>query len=472
MESFMIFHPRNLLRGKGRFVFPKNVCVSAHPCLNKLIIKEFWHNFTFQSSELCISPCEEYIFALGNVEKIALEGEEYSINVTHEGVCVCGKDEKSLLCGFMTLLDRFKAIDIDDEVAAEIECCQIKESALVSNRMVHFCIFPETELWEIKRFVRLCGALKYTHIILEFWGMLQYDCMKELSWKSAFTKEDIRPIISEANDLGLEVIPMFNHWGHASACRVMHGKHVVLDQNPSLQTYFSEDGWCWDIGKPKVKALLRRIRNELIELCGEGKYIHIGCDEAYKFDFTQKNMDFICDFINEISDEMAAQGRRVIAWGDMFLYRYQHYNPQNNYSCNAPTPEIERYMLEHLSRKVVVADWQYNCKQAPVETVSVFQKAGFESLLCPWDCGVPQMMSVISTVKEQKLSGFLHTTWHTLSKGMPHVVLAAVLGFENIDDHGEAWTPTGTAALLRKVMPVEGDYRKAGWCKFEVDGLW
>lgn len=468
----MIFHPQDILKREGSFVFPKNVRASAHPCLNKDVLKEFWHNFTFRSSELCICPCEKYIFKIGNAETIALEGAEYSINVSPDGVCVCGKDEKSLLCGFMMLIDRFKAVDVNDTVAAEADCCQIKDRALIPNRMVHFCIFPETELWEVRRFVRFCGALKYTHMILEFWGTLRYDCMKELSWKCAFTKEEIRPIIREANDLGLEVIPMFNHWGHASACRVMHGKHVVLDQNPSLQTYFSEDGWRWDIGKPKVKALLRRIRNELIELCGDGRYFHIGCDEAYQFDFTKENMDFICDFINEISDEMGAQGRKVIAWGDMFLYRYQHYNPKNNYSCNAPTPEVERYMLEHLSRGVIVADWQYNCKQSPVETVSAFQKAGFESLLCPWDCGVPQMMSVIDTVKEQKLSGFLHTTWHTLSKGMPHVTLAAVLGFENVDDHRAAWMPTGTASLLRKVMPVEGDYRKAGWCKFEVDGLW
>lgn len=183
MESFMIFHPRKLLRGEGRFVFPKNVCASAHPCLNKSVVKEFWYNFTFQSSELCIFSCEEYIFRIGNAEKIPFEDEEYSINVSSDGICICGKDEKSLICGFMTLIDRFKAIDVSDMVAAEIECCQIKDRALIPNRMVHFCVFPETELWEIRRFVRLCGALKYTHIILEFWGMLWYDCMKELSWK-------------------------------------------------------------------------------------------------------------------------------------------------------------------------------------------------------------------------------------------------------------------------------------------------
>ena len=108
--------------------------------------------------------------------------------------------------------------------------------------------------------------LQYTHIIIEFWGMLKFDCMKELSWSHGFKKEQILPLIREANDLGLEIIPMFNHWGHASASRVMHGKHVVLDQDPSLYPLFTPDGWSWNIDNPNPLALLRQVRAELYEL--------------------------------------------------------------------------------------------------------------------------------------------------------------------------------------------------------------
>ena len=342
----MIFEPKNLTRAEGSFVLPRVVCARAHASLNRDIIKEFWRNFAFQSSELHISECEEYVFSVGNAERIDLDGGEYGACVEEGGIFLCAEDEKSLLRGFMTLIDRIRATEIEDVTAAEIECCRFTERATIPCRMAHFCVFPETGLWELQRFVRLCGALKYTHIVLEFWGMLRFDCMKELAWANAFTKEQIRPIIREARDLGLEVIPMFNHWGHASAGRVMHGKHVVLDQNPTLQPYFSEDGWCWDIRKPKVKRLLREIREELTALCGDGEYFHIGCDEAYNFAFSKENMDFICDFINEISEEMNGKGRKIIAWGDMFLYRHAQYNQNNSYSCNAPTPEAERYMLE------------------------------------------------------------------------------------------------------------------------------
>ncbi|MBQ8213382.1 MAG: family 20 glycosylhydrolase [Clostridia bacterium] len=468
----MIFRPQNIVKTKASFTFLGDINAVAHPCLNKNIIKDFWQGFTFQSSTLSICESNDFIFLVGNAKPLSLGGYDYSINIESDGICVYAENEKNLIRGFMILLDRFHAIDRNEALAVELECCQIKDKPLIQNRMVHFCIFPETELWELQRFIRFCGALKYTHVVLEFWGMLQYDCLSELSWSHAYTKEQIEPIIREANDLGLEIIPMFNHWGHASAGRVMHGKHVVLDQNPILQSYFSEDGWCWDICKPKVKKLLYEIRQELIELCGNGSYFHIGCDEAYNFEFTKDNMNMICEFINEISEEMRSQNRRTIVWGDMFLYRHARYNANNKYTCNAPTAEVEQYMLGCLNRDLVIADWQYNAVQDPVETVSVFMQAGFDCILCPWDRGVPHTNAALSTVKDQSLMGFMHTTWHTLSKGMPYVTLAAIGGFESIDQCGLGQMRTHTAALLRKVMPICGDYTKAGWSKIQVHNLW
>lgn len=467
----MMFCPENIINGIGSYLISNTVNAIAHTCLNKTVITEFWHNFTYRSSTLTVTETTDYVFSIGNTEKIPLDGYEYTVNIDSNGICVYAESEKSLICGFMTLLDRLQAIDGDEGTAVKLDFCQIRDKAQMKNRMVHFCIFPETELWELHRFVRFCAALRYTHVILEFWGMLKYDCMKELSWSHGFTKEEVKPIIKEANELGLEVIPMFNHWGHASAGRVMHGKHVVLDQNPSLQSYFSESGWCWDISKPKVKALLRKIRIELMELCGNGKYFHIGCDEAYNYSFTKEGMDDICDFLNEIGTELQAYGRRAIVWSDMFLYRYPHYNPKNFYECNAPSPEAEQYMLSRLQRHLIIADWQYEIKVAPEETAPIFKNAGFDCLLCPYDKGMPQMNSIISTAKELGLMGFIHTTWHTLSSGFPFVTVAAVTGFENRTvNHREV--RANSAALLRKVYPVNGDYRKAGWSKIQIGCRW
>ena len=252
----------------------------------------------------------------------------------------------------------------------------------------------------------------------------------------------------------------------------MHGKHVVLDQNPSLQTYFSEDGWCWDIRLPKVRALLRQIRKELIDLCGEGSYFHIGCDEAYNYEFSQENMHTLCNFINEINGELSVCGRRAIIWGDMLLYRYPHYDPSNKYTCNAPSPQVEHFFLDKLDKQIVVADWQYRAPVAPVETCAVFQKAGFDCLLCPWDEGKAQIDAALATVRSGALMGYMHTTWHTLSLGMPYVTLMGVGGYEDVKAYTIVKVRPHTAALLRKVWPANGNYEMAGWSKRQVGFKW
>ena len=462
----MIFHPCHVNPASGQFVFTGEVIVRAPARFKADVFAQFWQGFTFGTSSLRVEETQEMIFSIGQAPKPALDGYAYALQIEETGVCVCAENENDLLLGFMTLLDRVVPVETDGKLYAAGDCCLIHETPLVRKRMVHFCVFPETQLWELERFVRLSAALKYSHIILEFWGTLRYDCMRELAWPNAFTKEQIRPIIDEAHTLGLEVVPMFNHWGHAAASRAMHGKHVVLDQNPALQLYFSEDGWCWDIRKPRVRALLRQIRQELMDLCGPSAYFHMGCDEAYNFAFTPENMDFILDFIHEVSRDVQQQARRAIIWGDMLLYRHAHY--QNKYSCNAPSPEAEEYLQKHLSRDVIIADWQYHALKAPVETALLFRKNGFDCFLCPWDEGKAQLDACMDTLRDHHLCGLIHTTWHTLTKGMPYVTLAAVACFEEGNSYALRQARIHTAALLRKVYPANGQYDRAGWAKEQI----
>lgn len=468
----MIFHPKSFVATVGRFILRGEISAVAHSALERDVMLTLWRSFTYQTSTLSLSRADGYVFSIGEVDGIALDGYDYTLHIEEGGLCILAKDATSLVHGFMTLLDRIYAVDLDGACVGAVDCCDIRDRASVRARMVHFCIFPETELWELQRFIRLVGVLKYTHVVLEFWGALRYDCMQELSWRSGYIKDEIRPILREARDLGLEVIPMFNHWGHASSSRAMHGKHVVLDQNPSLQTYFSEDGWCWDYSKSKVRELLRQVRGELIELCGEGGYFHLGCDEAYSFDYSTDSINALCDYVNGVADELAAEGRRAILWGDMMLYRYPHYSARNNYTCAAPTPQAEEAFLLRLDKRIVIADWQYWAPQNPVETASVFRRSGFDTLLCPSDTGMEHTRTALSTVVCESLMGFIHTTWHTLTRGMPYVTLMGVGGYDGTESLDPVEMMTKTAALLRKVMPAEGDYERAGWSKEQIGFQW
>ncbi len=461
----------------GYFTFGTKVSAAAHHCLNNESIKSFWKGFCCQSSEVEISSCDELIFSVGKAARPSLNGMQYAVNVESTGICVVGSSKKGLINGFMTLLHQIKVKTITDgEAVFEIKCGEFREKPNFENQMIHFCIFPETELWELERFIRLCAALKYSHIVIEFWGMLKYDCMKELGWSHAFSKEEIRPLIHMANELGIEIIPMFNHWGHASASRAIHGKHVVLDQNPRLQPLFSDDGWTWDIQNPDTIQLLRKIRAELIELCGDGRYFHLGCDEAYNVEITSENYTVLTDYLNQISDELSACGRRAVIWGDMLIKERDTFNKNNRYTASCESEELEQSILAELDKRIVIADWQYNVKEAPVETALIFKETGFDTILCPWDTAFKQnpIVPCADTTIEHGLFGMMHTTWNTLSIGMPDVSVAAYTAWNkyNKDDIPDrAFFLTNTAKIMRRVFPVNGDYKKAGWADRQISPI-
>lgn len=313
----MLFTPHNETKKQGTFTFGATINAVTHHSLHATVFQEFWNGFCCQAGNISFTETNEMIFALGNAPKISTPEKGFVLQVHENGVFISARDKNNLIYGFFTLLERIRPISTNEnDTVFEIPCCEIQDYAEIPTRMVHLCIFPETKLFFIKKFIRMSAFLRYTHIIVEFWGMLKYDCLKELGLPNAYTKEEIRPLFQETNTLGLKVIPMFNHWGHATASRVNQGKHVILDQNLKLSPLFDISGWNWDIENPATKKLHRQIREELIELCGEGEYFHIGCDEAYGYD---NSYEPVVNYINEIEKELQRFGRKTVMWGDMFL---------------------------------------------------------------------------------------------------------------------------------------------------------
>lgn len=284
--------------------------------MNNETVKKLWNSFTLTTGELCFEKSENFSFRLGNIQLPTLsEGKEYVLNVDKNGAAIVGKDYGGLMRGFMSLLMKIEL----DEADLKIKTVTEESNYKIHNRMIHICVFPENDLYFIKKLIRLSALCQYTHIVIEFWGMLQYDCLKELAWPHAFTKEQAAELIEECRNLGIEPIPMFNQLGHATASRVCYGKHVILDQNPKLQHMFTPDGWAWNIESDAVKSLLKQVRQELYELFGEGKYMHIGCDEAYYISRNNALRKQLPEYLKKLTHEVESEGRCPMIWMDMLL---------------------------------------------------------------------------------------------------------------------------------------------------------
>lgn len=457
--------------GKNFFRFGKKLCARADARLDNRTIKELWRGFTCQMGEAELTEDISCTFAVGAVELPKLsEGSEYSIKVSETGIAVRGRDYKALARAVMVLMMRIEPESLKEGGECfRIECCELEGRYLIENRMIHFCVFPETSLSFIKKCIRLAGVMQYTHVVLEFWGMLKFDCMKELSWSNAFSKSEAKELIEEISDMGMEAVPMFNHLGHASACRVSGGKHVVLDQNPSLSPLFSPDGWSWNIDSDESFELLKKVRQELYELFPESGYFHLGCDEVYSYEDGEDDQRRMREYLRKLTETVHAEGRRPIIWGDMLLNR-EALSLGSEYFCSCERPEYASMLIDALPKYTVIGDWHYDIFKAPVKTGIFLKQQGFDVLGVPW-FEYDNCAAHTDTVRENALMGIMVSTWHTLAQNMPQIVYAALL----FGAYRSPWsgpsrhkTETETAALLRKVMFVKGDYREAGWTDSQI----
>ncbi|MCX7008519.1 MAG: family 20 glycosylhydrolase [Kiritimatiellaeota bacterium] len=350
---------------------------------------------------------------------------------------------------------------------------EIQDWPALKFRGLHLCIFHETTPLMIEKALRLAALLKFSHVVLEFWGMLRLDALKELSWPEAWSKAEARRLVGIARSMGMEIIPMFNCWGHATACRIKYGRHVVLDQNPLLAPLFEPDGWTWCLTNPRTQALLRSVCDELCEFAGPGQYFHIGCDEAYSHATCDRcrptdHVKLFADHVNSLAAHLEQRGRRAIMWGDPLLERGKW---PAGFSANG-SPDLPTHLaLNTLSKKILIADWHYDVTKGDVPTLKHFREHSFETLACPWNSLAN--IRTLTKAAAANQSGLLMTTWHHLVQSIPALPYAAACAWSQeqaalgLRQTEGSLSRAATATLLRKLVPAGGRFEHAGWNAFE-----
>lgn len=443
------------------FFFSDTEVATANRKMDNEACKNMWCGFCLGGGELFFRHTDDYCFILGCPSIPVLSPEkEFVIHVDADGAVVIGRDYNCLVRGFLCLLMRIEYIG--DRFAlpffTEVSDYRLK------NRMLHICIFPENDLLFIKKLIRFSALCQYTHIVIEFWGMLKYDCLKELSWPQAFTKTQTGELIMECKNLGIELVPMFNMLGHASASRGCYGKHVVLDQNPRLQNLFTPDGWAWNIKSDEVVLLLKKVRRELYDLFGQGDYIHIGCDEAYYISKNETLRHYLPTYIGNLTSEIEKEGRRPMLWMDMLLEKEKF----NKCYCVGEPRECG-LLRSSTAKSTIFVDWQYDCHDIPVPSLLSLKNCGHEAIGAPW-LNNANYKAHIQTVEENGMFGIMLTTWHILKDNFPNVLGCA----KELGAKGFAWSEFSsnyeeTATLLRRVSFEGNTYSDAGWSKEQIE---
>ena len=452
---------------KNIFMIPCDVLAHADPRMNNDTVRNLWRGFTFGTSALTVGAGEPCRFVVGKPAVPVLPADaEYVIAADGDGLAVVARDYPSLMRGYAALLLKIENADCVGALGIAPLC--ERSAYTLTNRMIHFCIFPETDLVSLRRYLRLSAVLGYTHAVLEFWGTLPFACLPTLAWREhSFSRDEVRDLLREMRELGIEPIPMFNHLGHASACRVRSGKHVVLDQDPSKYALFTEDGWSWNTFNPASHKLLAAVRAELYELFGAGEYFHAGLDESYSYN-PPHMFSVLPEYLGELTHAIAAEGRRPMIWMDMLLPAEAYGKDVRASECSNKTSEACRRVIEALHPSTVLVDWQYDIKRAPVATSLYLKDSGFDIMGAPW-LNAENGKAHLDTAVEHGLFGVMLTTWHTLAKDCRSILCFA----RNFGAASSPYTPlcthnTKCAVLLRKLTFEPLTYEQTGWMTRQI----
>lgn len=461
------------------FPFGEMLEMRIHPGTDCNALQTIWNNFTYGKGRLRFvesEEAEEHCMLFGNSGPSQPDPSfSYTLTIDKAGGSIVATDRQGLMQGFMSLLQCIRLQSLTEgDVRFTLAGCRVKDKPRLNFRAIHLCLMPGMTLFMLQKILRLCAFMKYSHVILEFWGTYRFAALPELGWENTFTYSDIRPIVDEARALGLTFVPMFNHLGHASQARAAYGKHAVLDQAPEKALLFGPDGWTWNIRNPEVPKILGGIREELFQLFGESEYFHLGFDEAFVYEeelSEEERNELLLAYMNELCNEICSTGRRPIIWGDMFLEhsRWQANPPKaGRYSA---TGFAEHKILPRLDKRFIFADWQYYITEGEIETNVFFRKQGFDVIACPWN-KYDNVSLTANSAKNLGLYGMMQTTWANLGEDIIIIPYSATAMWEN----AVRQYPTEELGVIRvkamnfirRLMPSGGVYEKAGWKAFEI----
>ena len=182
----MLIKPKFEEKLSGVYSFGGRTIAKAKACFSAPIFQTLWNGFCCGCGVLSLETVADNVFTIGNVDFVKQPTSGYVLEITEKGVSIAASDEKNLLYGFYAFLERIRPISTEEnQECFNVPCCRVTDEPKIGVRMVHFCVFPEMKLDFLRKCLQISAFLRYTHVIVEFWGTLKFDCLKELGWQEA-----------------------------------------------------------------------------------------------------------------------------------------------------------------------------------------------------------------------------------------------------------------------------------------------
>lgn len=165
--------------------------------------------------------------------------------------------------------------------------------------------------------LREAASMGYNAVLWEVEDKVKWETCPECVHPEAFSKQEFREILAEADSLGLEPIPLMQTFAHAEYI-LSHEKYRPwreVDANPT----------CYCVSKPEVRAFQKRFLLEYLDLFGSKvRDFHLGADEAHAFGSCpvcakRDRFELFVEHLDSLASVLRERGVRPGIWCDMML---------------------------------------------------------------------------------------------------------------------------------------------------------
>lgn len=327
--------------------------------------------------------------------------EGYALKVTPKRVLVLGHDRAGTFYGMQTLKQLLKP----SSEGVAIQGCDISDWPSLRFRGVHLFTGSRAYDFHKKLIDRILTRYKLNNIILEV-DFIKWKSAPEIAVPFSEDQADIKREIDYARRNFIEINPLLQSLGHCDHL-FMAGKNKDIAENPDRP-------YSYCVSNPRTYPYVFKLYDEVIELFGNPRFVHIGHDEVTepggfpRCEQCKKRSaeEIFVDDTLKMHEHLAKAGARIMMWGDMMLARGDAPD-----ATNAKSAESAKWIRDRVPKDVVITDWHYAAANPEeYKSLDVFMREGYDTIAATWYTPA-NIEAFANQAKKVGAMGLLQTTW-------------------------------------------------------------
>ena len=225
------------------------------------------------------------------------------------------------------------------------------------------------------------------HLIFQIDYGYEYKTHPELVAKNAYTRAQIKSLVTACREAGIKLIPLVNCLGHQSWAKTNHQLLTVYPEfDETAGLYPENEGlYCRSYcpNHPDVHRIIFDLLGEITDVF-ETDAVHVGMDEVFLIGEAtcprcrgKDKAELFAQEVRTLRDFLATKKARLWMWGDRFIdgdvTGLGKWEGSKNQTSRA---------LDLVPKDIVICDWHYD--SAP-PTPGYFAVKGFEVIICSYN---------------------------------------------------------------------------------------